>query len=285
MKVFGETVAAILYYVAIICYMVTLFTIVMVFSGDVSYSIAVVLTISAPFGVWWLEIKDLENDRIARILVHILSFFSVFLFLAIGIAVIYFLGRSARPLSVFSVAVYFVLLVLPTLKYYRLIMKRYHWLNISNRIFCKNTTLYLTDIETEHEKKVRKQWLITFFISTAISTLHMCIGSQGVKEFVKDMAWPVSFFLGLAILCSAIGACVTYHCSYKSKGTILLGCNIIAFPLVGLANFAKGEWSQIAWPIIIFFIIVNVIFWVNCLRLYSINVSREYRKSLALKEG
>lgn len=153
---------------------------------------------------------------------------------------------------------------------------------------------FLSGINLDSEEKVRKQWLVSLFIFTGISALSSLItyfGESSFKELSEYTGIAFSILFGLFVSAVALIPLfwITYHCAYKKRGTAWIMWIMISLPLGELSDIAKGGWSQSAewdstgWIMVMTFLVVEVYFWINCLRLRRVNSEREYQKVLALK--
>ncbi len=150
---------------------------------------------------------------------------------------------------------------------------------------------FLETLNLEIEEKVRKQWLISFFAFIGISALSILLnyfGGSEFNEFSENTSPAFGVVCGLLILSLILifRFGITYHCSYKKRGTAWLMWTMISLPLGELAGIRKGEWSQAAeWDFLRWFMVITslgieVFFWINCLRLRRVNLDRA---CLALK--
>ena len=281
MKICGKTSVAILLY-TVIFFIIVMIASISILSESESLSLsslksvsASVFSLSVLFGIWFLKPRYLENDRIALILVHILACSSIVIFLFEGVIFIKGIEEFVLSLFVYRIMIYLGMSILVAIKYFILINRRYPWYNILNRIFWKKDMPSLTDLGVKHERKVRKQWLITLFISMVGSILYLYSMPSVLNEFVE--------IIGFVVFALVIGRGIRYYFSYKRNGTSWLMLDIIILPLNFwwvISNYFKVPPGPIGWIISAFFLLIIICYWVNCLRLYSINASREYQREL-----
>jgi hypothetical protein len=151
---------------------------------------------------------------------------------------------------------------------------------------------YFNESALQKEEKVRKQWLNSFIIRTAIifcGNFLEVAGHNLCNDFVRNLLCSVL----IGSLLSLPHAWTTYHCSYKKRGTAWLLWTMIILPLVCLISIAALRYDQVitfdtplAWFILTVFLGIDVYYWVNCLRMYKVNLFRKIMvsKILALSE-
>ncbi len=153
---------------------------------------------------------------------------------------------------------------------------------------------FLDGLSLDIEVKVRKQWLASLFAFTGITALSIFFiyfGDGAFNEFSENtpLAFSLSFGLFLSSLVVVPWFWITYYCSYKKRGTVWLIWTMISLPLRELSSIGMGEWNQAAdwdslsWFMVITFLGIEVLYWVNCLRLLRVNSARECQTVLALK--
>lgn len=153
---------------------------------------------------------------------------------------------------------------------------------------------FLNTLNLDVEKKVRKQWLVSFFAFTGIHALSAFLAyiGDGAYSMVSENTSPalsVIFGIFISFFILIFWFWITYHCAYKKRGTAWLMWTMISIPLRELADIGKGEWKHAAewdsfgWFMVITFIGIEIFYWINCLRLRRVNAAREYQRILALK--
>jgi hypothetical protein len=156
---------------------------------------------------------------------------------------------------------------------------------------------YFNDRDIQNEEKVRKKWFISFLIYAGliviVSLICACIDlSNGL-----DKNSPHTFVFLLSKLIDSLVFIqpwfwITYHCSYKKRGTGWLLWTIIILPLYELGYVAGGWWNKvfecdplIGWSVVTVSVGFDIFYLVNCLRLYRVNLSRKKKKALAIREN
>ena len=154
---------------------------------------------------------------------------------------------------------------------------------------------FLDVLNLDMEEKVRKQWLISLYAITGISAFPIILtyfgGDGGFNEFSENTSPTFSIIFGLFISSLALipWFWITYHCSYKKRGTAWLIWTMISLPLRELESIGKGEWHQVSewdslgWSMVIMSLGIKVFYWINCLQLRRVNSVREHQTILALK--
>lgn len=143
----------------------------------------------------------------------------------------------------------------------------------------------LKNIDMPNENSVRFQWLISFVAFTAV-----CVVARSLMVMTHYVALHGDTALGFAIgLSLGMGVqsvlfltpwfLITYHCSYKKRGTKWLMLILISQPIVALLNLVNEDWQSLEFDAFSFLILgmfgIGILFWVNCLRLYSVNLTRK----------
>src|SRR5262249_19119553 len=83
---------------------------------------------------------------------------------------------------------------------------------------------YLSQMDIQIEETVRKQWLISFLIYTVSSAFVIFLKYIGVitlNEVGKETGNPYSIIFDI-VFSSILWVLITYHCSYKKRGTAWL---------------------------------------------------------------
>lgn len=132
-----------------------------------------------------------------------------------------------------------------------------------------------------HELNVRREWLITFFAYLGASVLLAIL-----KGYIEGT--HIDFYKNANVLWILLSsswdflpwALVTYHCAYKKRGIIWLSLVMLSLPLRELGRIIRGDWNQIVgwdqlgWLVVAAFLVTEVCFWINCLRLRRVNEDR-----------
>ncbi len=158
----------------------------------------------------------------------------------------------------------------------------------------------MANIDILKEETVRKQWLISFFIYSAISALSTLISISAILILIRKASFTEAettdiasklVDLTLSFLVLIPWFWITYHCAYKKRGTAWLMWTLILLPAGVLINgIMRGTWNQfaegpfLAKSIALMSLGIAVYYWINCLRLKRVNLDREYQRVLALKE-
>jgi MFS family permease len=150
--------------------------------------------------------------------------------------------------------------------------------------------LYLKESDVRHEEKVRKQWVLCFFLSMSMNLVAVVVPWLMAPELSRPHALlengqvvAGAFILMAVVLISAL---VSYHCAYRKRGTGWLWLNIIAIPfgeLRGVNNGIQPPCSPIEWGIALFCFGMTMWFWVSCIRLRNVNAFRKVQIKLARK--
>lgn len=144
---------------------------------------------------------------------------------------------------------------------------------------------YLQDIDVKKEKKVRKRWLTIFciiqFLNFLFFFLHFSIDGFTESPSNKELTFMLVFFFLFSALIVMPVFWITYHCSYKKRGTKWLMFILILTPLAGAARILSGEESQMLATVDV---AILAYYWIHCLRLYKVNALRKQKTKIALKE-
>lgn len=140
----------------------------------------------------------------------------------------------------------------------------------------------LTKYERPIEVDIRKKWLISFVLMSLISTLSFfcrTIDAEGVESVSIEIGIP------LALVISTIPVVpwfwITYHCSFKKKGTRWLSWTMVTIPLRELSDVPNWKWSEFKdWDVLNWFFFtlalgVEAYYLFTCFRLYKINSKRK----------
>lgn len=135
--------------------------------------------------------------------------------------------------------------------------------------------------DVTHELNVRREWLITFFALLGASVLVTIL-----KGFIAGT--HAEFYKNANVLWILLStsvdflpwAFITYHCAYKKRGTIWLALTLLYLPLRELGRIIRGDWNQVVqwnelgWLVVAMFLVTEVCFLINCLRLRRVNEDR-----------
>jgi hypothetical protein len=146
----------------------------------------------------------------------------------------------------------------------------------------KPDSCHLTEYERLIEIKTRKKWLISFMLMSLISVFSvffLVAGEEGVESVSKE----IGVLLGIVISMLAIVPWfwITYHCSFKKRGTAWLSWTMVMVPLRELMDISKGEWSDVgewnalSWCLVLFFLGVEAYYLFNCFKLRKVNSIRK----------
>lgn len=169
--------------------------------------------------------------------------------------------------AVFFVFILFVL--------YKILKKEKH-----ENIISENSSL--TEHERFIERKTRKRWLVSFLLMSVISAFSVffsVVGEDGLESVSKEIGIP----LGLMISTCAVipWFWITYHCSFKKRGTAWLTWTMVMMPLRELMDISKGGWSDVgdwnalSWFFVILFLGVEAYYFLNCYKLHKVNSIRK----------
>lgn len=143
-------------------------------------------------------------------------------------------------------------------------------------------TCQLTEYEKLVERKTRKRWLISFLLMSVISVFSAfftVVGEDGLESVSKEIGIP----LGVVISTFAVipWFWITYHCSFKKRGTAWLSWTMVMVPLRELMDISKGgwsdigEWNALSWFLVTLFLGVEAYYLFNCYHLHKVNSIRK----------
>ncbi len=141
----------------------------------------------------------------------------------------------------------------------------------------------------QNEEKVRRLWLLSFYILITYLLMSTVIINIQYGTFTKLeplLGTALRFFIMMMsdFLLMVPFLWITYHCSYKKRGTAWLMCIMILVPIWDLTSFWIGYWNQmIGWVLgvkMTIALVVDAFFWVNCYRLYKVNFARKHKKPI-----
>lgn len=146
----------------------------------------------------------------------------------------------------------------------------------------KDGSCHLTEYERLVEIKTRKKWLVSFVLISLISVFSVfftIVGEEGVESVSKEIGLP----LGIMISTLAIipWFWITYHCSFKKRGTAWLSWTMVMVPLRELMDLSKGgwsdigEWNALSWFLVLSFLSIEAYYLFNCFQLHKVNSRRK----------
>lgn len=134
-------------------------------------------------------------------------------------------------------------------------------------------------------ENVKKNWLISFWIMTIslwiIGIFQYFFPDPRQLASIGDMFLLPFVVLGLAT--SSFFSWFTYHCAYRKEGTICLMILIILYPVGWLLQLV--QYLNLSHPILFIDLVsfgLSVYFWINCLKLRSLNKVKSLESDLAL---
>lgn len=146
---------------------------------------------------------------------------------------------------------------------------------------------FIDQIDSKHEKMVRKIWLVSFLLSIVLTTVNTL---TGLIEMTLHTSITLNTFLYPLIIALAVipGSWMLYHCAYKKKGTAWLMLVIFIRTIVLVVSIFKilGQAALLGpldWLFIALSFSIDVFFWGSCIELYRVNSKTEYQIVLALK--
>lgn len=146
------------------------------------------------------------------------------------------------------------------------------------------------------ENKVRLHWLISLIAVSAASAgvfFLTYMRKGGFQAFSEQLGAPVfSIIFGLAFCCliTLPWVWLSYKYAYKEKRTPWLILSLVSIPALEFYSVYRGDWAQAAewtllsWSLVLTFLAIKILFWINCLRLLKINSNRKTKVALALKQ-
>ena len=158
---------------------------------------------------------------------------------------------------------------------------------LANRLLLPTAdiNLYLKEIDTSNEERVRKQWFITFVLINIFGFIYpyLSLRSSG--------AFNIGISIGIIAISLIPSIWITYYCAYQKRGSAFLLCLIITFPFSIFGLIAKEyfglimKWSPALVAVSISYITIAIFYWINCIRLRKVNLTRRFHKNaLILQE-
>ena len=153
--------------------------------------------------------------------------------------------------------------------------------------------LYLKEINTTKEEKVRRQWLISFVILNIISIIFSYLSRAAFSPYLSGMSTVIFNAVALAISVLSVipSILITYYCAYQKRGSAFLLYIIIILPLSIFGLMTREYfrpsmiWSQALVIASFSQLAINIVYWINCIRLRSVNLKRRFHtNALILKE-
>lgn len=138
---------------------------------------------------------------------------------------------------------------------------------------------YLTFDENNFERTVRKKWLISFILMTFLSvavSFFTVIAEDGVETVSVEIGIPAGITLSTIIIIPWFW--ITYHCSFKKRGTSWLAWSMVRIPLGEIVELFKGNffegWTVLNWYVCIFSLAIEAYYLFNCYQLRKVNARR-----------
>lgn len=150
-----------------------------------------------------------------------------------------------------------------------------------NEHFCgsKFDSQYLTPHENNLERNVRKKWLFSFMLMTFLCvalSFFTVIAEEGVQTVTEEIGIPAGITLSTLIIIPWFW--ITYHCSFKKRGTSWLAWSMIRIPLGEIVELFKGNffegWTVLSWYVFIFSLTIEAYYLFNCYQLRKVNARR-----------
>ncbi|GAB4232814.1 MAG: hypothetical protein Tsb0021_11590 [Chlamydiales bacterium] len=146
-----------------------------------------------------------------------------------------------------------------------------------------------TEAEWLREIKIRKHWLISFYLTSFLGVFSFFSGIIEDKNFQDLTKIELEIALILATLIMTPLFYITYHCSFKKRGTVWLTLTIISFPFNLIKEISSINWKDIValntgetFFIFLLFLLmfgVEMYFIVSCFQLRKINAQRKKSNS------
>lgn len=146
---------------------------------------------------------------------------------------------------------------------------------------------FLDQLDPQHEKRVRKFWLVSFLLAIAFTIITNLIEFIGLG--LSTEATSKSIFNQLITVLAQIPVFwMLYYCAYKKKGTALLMLSISIRTIILVMTFFEiwnhtGLLDPSSWLFIALLLPIDVFFLVTSINLYKVNSKVEYQIVLALK--
>jgi hypothetical protein len=141
-------------------------------------------------------------------------------------------------------------------------------------------------LDHEKENKVRKFWLISFFAYSNISVYNIFLALRDLSATSGSLKEHPEIGLYIHATLALLGIIpwfwVTHHCAYKKRGTGWLLWTLISLPIWEFPGLLISLQQTLDWNTLIW-LMIGIIFWVNCIRLLKVNSAREFQKVLAFK--
>lgn len=146
---------------------------------------------------------------------------------------------------------------------------------------------FLDQLDPQHEKRIRKFWLVSFLLAIAFTIITNLIEFIGLE--LGTEATSKSIFNQLITILAQIPVFwMLYYCAYKKKGTALLMLSISIRTIILVMTFFEiwnhtGLLDPSGWLFIALLLPIDVFFLVTSINLYKVNSKVEYQIVLALK--
>jgi len=146
------------------------------------------------------------------------------------------------------------------------------------------------------ENSIRKHWMISFWLYYGM-TLFWSLLITGILAFSLlrlgscrtgscFIATLLPFSIFSILFIAIVPMLISYNCAYKKRGTAWLKWLLITIPIQSFFLLFKGysqyknripQIDSVLFLWVLSVLLINALFWINCLRLYRINKS--YRVS------
>lgn len=146
---------------------------------------------------------------------------------------------------------------------------------------------YIDGLTISLDEKIKKQWLISFYMITVISILFnpfMQMNEKLLEDSNFFSVYTTIFFWAFLETIPWFG--ITYYCSYKKRGTAwLMVTALTIYPLAVLLTplFVLNELievNQFSWISLVIPLGFQIFYWMNSLNLYRANLIYKFRSGL-----
>lgn len=157
-------------------------------------------------------------------------------------------------------------------------------------LFEEDLKSYFQEDFLQHEEKVRKGWLSSFYACYGV-LIFILLFSIPIS-LVQEKNLSLLFGFGVALLVIGVfilpGICFTYYYAYKKRGTSWLTFNLVGLVIPVLSNLVEGtrdliEGDKFVFVFAICFDSLICYFLIHCYRLRKVNAFRKRQTKLAWK--